>query len=78
MNDITELFASILQEHRSMDIADDVFKKMLVDDPGLKEEYSEWCHSVGSSEKRGFLDFAEQYIAEQDSVYDSLSDYNDE
>lgn len=78
MNDITELFISLLHEHDSVDIAEDVFMKSLVDDPELREEYREWCHAVGSSEKRGFLDFAEEYIANRHSAYDSLSEYNDE
>jgi len=78
MSDITELFVSLLQEHGSVDIAEHVFKQSLNDDAVLKEEYSEWCHAVGSSEKRGFLDFCEDYIANQDSIYDSLSEYNDE
>ena len=78
MNDITDLFIDILSQHRSIDIADDAFKKMLPDDPELHAAYREWCASNGSSEKNGFIDFCEEYLAEQDSIYDSLSDYNDE
>ena len=51
---------------------------MLPDDPELHAAYREWCASNGSSEKNGFIDFCEEYLAEQDSIYDSLSDYNDE
>ena len=67
MNDITDLFIDILSQHRSIDIADE-----------LHAAYREWCASNGSSEKNGFIDFCEEYLAEQDSIYDSLSDYNDE
>lgn len=77
-SDITEFFISLLHEHGSVDIADYAFKKALHEDSGLREEYAEWCHAVGSSEKNGFLDFCEEYMQNQDSIYDSLSDYNDE
>lgn len=76
--DITDFFISLLQEHGSVDIADYAFKKAIHEDPGLREEYTEWCHAVGSTEKNGFLDFCEEYMSDQDSIYDSLSDYNDD
>lgn len=78
MTDITDFFAELLQQQRSIDIANDVFKKRLAEDPELKAQYSEWCSEVGSSEKDGFIDFCEEYLDNQDSIYDSLSDYNDE
>lgn len=78
MNDITDIFIDLLSQHRSVDIANDVFKKMLPDDPELHAAYREWCAANGSTEKNGFIDFCEEYLAEQNSIYDSLSDYNDE
>lgn len=77
-NDITDFFINLLNEHKSIDIADYAFKKALHEDAGLRDEYSEWCLAVGSSEKNGFLDFCEEYMNNQDSIYDSLSDYNDD
>ncbi|MCF0214646.1 MAG: hypothetical protein HUK13_09495 [Muribaculaceae bacterium] len=78
MQDITDIFAAILAEYGSVDIANDAFKKRLPEDAELREAYSEWCHSVGSSEKNGFLDYCEEYLDTQSSKYDSLSDYNDD
>lgn len=52
MNDITHLFNSLLQQYDSIDIANSEFKKLLHEDEALKEEYSEWCHAVGSTEKK--------------------------
>ena len=71
MNDITQLFNSLLQQYGSIDIAEAEFKKL------LQEEYSEWCHAVGSTEKRGFLDYCEEYIDSQNSVWDSLKDFDE-
>ena len=55
MNDITHLFNSLLQQYDSIDIANSEFKKLLHEDEALKEEYSEWCHAVGSTEKKRIL-----------------------
>lgn len=77
-SDITEYFITLLHECGSPDMADYAFKKAIHEDEELHEEYREWCLAVGSSEKNGFLDFCDEYISNQDSIYDSLSDYNDE
>ena len=77
MNDITHLFNSLLQQCDSIDIANSEFKKLLHEDEALKEEYSEWCHAVGSTEKKGFLDYCEEYISSQNSIWDSLQDYDE-
>ncbi len=77
MTDITELFDSLLTEHDSIDIAEAEFKKLIAEDEGIKEMYSEWCDTVGSSEKRGFMDYADEYKATRDSVWDTLTDYDE-
>lgn len=77
MNDITQLFNSLLAQYGSIDIAENEFKKMIAEDDILKEEYEEWCHAVGSSEKNGFLDYCEDYMRSQDSVWESLNDFDE-
>lgn len=77
MNDITEIFIKILNENHSLDIADAEFKRMLAEDPQLKEQYNEWCHEHGSSFRNGFTDFCEEYIENRNSVWDSLTDYDE-
>ncbi len=77
MTDITHLFNSLLEQYRSIDIAEAEFKKLLLDDDVLFEEYREWCHAVGSSEKSGFLDYCDEYKMSQDSVWDSLKDFDE-
>ena len=47
-------------------------------DVTLTHTQSEWCHEVGSSEKNGFMDYCDEYLRDQNSVWDTLSDYNDE
>lgn len=77
MNDITNLFIDLLNHFKSVDIADSEFKKMIHEDPELRAEYREWCETVGSSEKMGFLDYCEEYLSSQDSIYDVLNDFDE-
>lgn len=78
MNDITEYFKDLLSQYGSVDIANSEFKKQIHEDQELHDQYREWCHEVGSSEKKGFLDFCEEYLDSQESIWDTLSDDNDE
>lgn len=77
MKDITELFLQLIHQNKSVDIADAEFKKLIHEDAELREEYREWCDAVGSSEKQGFLDFCDEYIDSQESIYDTLNDYDE-
>lgn len=77
MNDITLIFENILTEHRSIDIAEVEFKKLINEDSDLREQYREWCDAVGSSEKNGFRDFCDEYLESQDSIWDSLNDFDE-
>ena len=74
MNDITDLFNDMLQQYGTVDIAEAEFKKMIHEDPEIRNQYRDWCHEVGSSEKRGFLDYCEEYLESQESIWDNLKD----
>ena len=78
MNDITELFDSLLVSFRSVDLAWREFNRMADDDPQLKEQYASWCEENGYTERYGFKDYAEEYIENQNSIWDSLTDYDAE
>ena len=78
MDDITGLFDSMLTHYGSTDIAEAEFKKMIHEDPELRASYRQWCDEVGSSEKRGFLDYCEEYFESQDSIWDNLKDEYEE
>ncbi len=79
MIDLTDLFNELLQQYGSIDIAEAEFKKLIHENPELRQQYKDWCHEVGSSEKRGFFDYCEEYFESQDSIWDNLKDeYEDE
>ena len=77
MTDITQVFDRFLQQYDCIDIANAEFRKMIAEDDFLSEEYSEWCHAVGSTEKRGFLDYCDEYKKSQDSIWDSLKSFDE-
>ncbi len=77
MTDITEVFNHYLDQYDSIDIAEAEFKKNLHEDSQLRDEYREWCHYIGSSEKSGFIDYAEEYVENQNDVWNSLNDFDE-
>lgn len=77
MESITDLFDNLIHQYRSVDIAESEFIKLIHEDQNLRDEYREWCDAVGSNEKNGFADYCEDYKASQDSIYDTLSDYDE-
>lgn len=78
MEYITEFFMQLIEQNKSLDIAQAEFKRILNDDPDLKAAYSDWCQSEGYSERDGFREFCEQYMESQDNIWDQLRDYDDE
>ena len=71
-----DLFNQLLENHRSIDIAEAEFQRMLADDADLRADYRQWCEDCGYSERRGFSAYAEQYVESQNSIWDSLTDYD--
>lgn len=71
-HDITDLFLELIRQTGSIDMAEAEFKKRIGDDEDLHQSYREWCHEVGSSERRGFMDFCDEYLDSQDSIWDAL------
>lgn len=49
----------------------------MADDENLRREYRIYCRENGVAERRGFLDFCEAYLEEQNGVWDSLNNYDD-
>lgn len=78
MDDILDLFQQILSQSGSVDIAEAEFKKMIHEDNDLHQRYRDYCHEVGSTEKSGFLDYCEEYLDSQDSIWDDIREFEDE
>ncbi len=75
---ITQFFISLIDEHRSLDVAEAEFKRIVADDPELQADYRTWCEENSLSERHGFSDFGEEYLANRESVWDVLDEYSDD
>lgn len=78
MEDITVFFIQLIEQSKSIDIAEAEFKRILASDPDLQEEYTEWCSDTGVTERYGFRDFCEEYKENQDDIWDQLRDYDEQ
>lgn len=78
MYNLEDIFRELIINHKSVDIADSEFKKMIAEDNELRQLYKDWCHEVGSTERLGFRDFCHEYIENQESIWESLTDYDEE
>lgn len=78
MTDITNFFSQLIEQSKSIDIAEAEFKRLLIEDSELKTEYIDWCQSVGTSERHGFREFCEEYMASQNDIWEQLRDYDDQ
>lgn len=72
--DIIEIFEHVLQGSRSLDMAESEFKRLLLDDPEIKQAYKSWCAEQGTTEKYGFVDYCSQRFDEEESCWDMLED----
>ncbi len=77
-NDITQFFISLIESHGSLDVAEAEFKRIIADDPELKNAYKQWCEETGVSERHGFSDFGEEFLESRESKWDVLDEYSDE
>lgn len=78
MNDITDLFQDLITQTGSVDLAEAEFKRMVSDDPDLKTLYRQWCSDNDTTERRGFSDFCEQWLEDQNSIWENLKDYDEQ
>ena len=76
--EITEYFNTLIENSHSIDLAEAEFKRIISDDPQLKEQYRDWCHENGHSSRDGFRDYADEYLDNTDEVWDSLNDYDED
>lgn len=78
MEDITSFFNNLIEQSKSLDIAEAEFKRLICEDSILHDAYSEWCLSVGTTERYGFREYCEEYMESQDNIWDQLRDYDEQ
>ena len=76
--DIEETIRAIIDQHRSIDFVESEFQRQLNDDEKLKEAYMDWCEELGLTPKTGYVDYIEEILESENSVWDSLSEFGED
>ncbi len=76
-NDITVTFDDIIKQYRTLDLSEESFWSMVREDKQMEADYKEWCETMGVPERKGFSYYYEEYIDQQESVWDSLNDHDE-
>lgn len=72
MTELKELMNSIIRDHRTIDVAESEFKRMVYEDDVLHQDYKDWCRREGFTERRGFIEYCNAYIDMEESRWDVL------
>ena len=75
MNDISDLLRELLDRYSNTDELDREFRRMLRDDPNLRDEYEVWCDDHGYKTSTGFRDFIDEIVESQDSFWDTSHEF---
>ncbi len=76
-DNIQDLFDYIIAQSTSIDMAEAEFSRTLVDDPSLRPLYRAYCQEVGTTERNGFVEYCETFMADRNEVWNNLQDYDD-
>ena len=50
---------------------------MVNEDDELKNEFKRWCEEFGYKERNAFRNYCQDYIQDHESIFDTLSEYNE-
>ena len=78
MADIEELLRSLIDQHRSIDIVESEFKRILNEDKTIKDDYTAWCEEEGYSYRKGYHEFIQQFFDSENSIWNSFIQFEDE
>ena len=75
--DIPSLIIDLWHQFGSIDIAESEFSRLMNEDEKIMTAFKEWCNEMGYKERKAFVEYCQEYIDENEKVFDSLSDYNE-
>lgn len=72
MTDFQTLIEELVSEHRQIELAYHEFRKLLDDDRPMRDDYREWCHSLGCTHRQAFLECANDFMDRDETKWDVL------
>lgn len=76
MNTFEDFLDGIIRQYDSLDISEHEFRKLLQEDPELREEYKVWCEENGFRERTGFTEYFYNYVDNMHGRMQVLDDDN--
>lgn len=77
IDNIPTIIQELLSQFGSADIAESEFKRQINEDSEMKSAFREWCDEMGYKERTAFADYCNEYFEGHESIFDTLSDYNE-
>lgn len=74
---ISTIIKELLVQFGSIDIAESEFKRIINEEHSLMTEFKEWCEEMGYKEKDAFEQFCHEFLDNHESVFDTLSEYDE-
>lgn len=74
---IEEHYINLLEQFRSVSLAEQEFRRQMDDDETLLSQYRDWCATEELDPRTALRDFGEQYIEERELIWDSLTDFDE-
>lgn len=75
---IDDTIRSLVDRYRNPEEVERQFARLLQEDPRLREAYSEWCAELGYAPKWGYRERVREIFEQEGSVWDSLTEFEDE
>lgn len=74
---IENFYISLLEQFRTVRLAEQEFKRQMDDDPTLQRAFKEWCEINEYSPREALREFGEQYMEEREERWESLDDFDE-
>ena len=75
--EIKDYYITLLEQFRSVTVAEQELRRQMDDDPELEAQYLVWCEENDYSPREGLREFGTQYIEEREERWESLNDFDD-
>lgn len=72
----TEHYISLIEQFRSVELAEQELRRQMDDDTSLRTGYYAWCEENELSPRSGLKEFGRAYIENREARWDMLEDFD--
>lgn len=74
---ISDYYISLLEQFRTVRLAEQEFRRHMEDDKDLEAAYLEWCEENEYSPREGLREFGIEYMENREEKWKSLDDFDE-